>query len=112
MGFAPDGCYRSLQFIGSATLLQPRTIRAANLLMAISLSLGIANAQCPAAGADTTCGAIITVTDAGASILYTGQGPYDGFDDIGSATLLQPRTIRAANLLMAISLSLGIANAE
>jgi hypothetical protein len=81
MGFAPDGCYRSLQFIGSATLLQPRTIRAANLLMAISLSLGIANAQCPAAGADTTCGAIITVTDAGASILYTGQGPYDGFDD-------------------------------
>ena len=40
-----------------------------------------ANAQCPPTGADSVCGALITITNAGASISFSGQGPYDGFDD-------------------------------
>jgi hypothetical protein len=40
-----------------------------------------ANAQCPAFGADTTCGVVITVTDAGATATSTGQGPYDSIED-------------------------------
>jgi hypothetical protein len=40
-----------------------------------------ASAQCPAVGADSTCGAVITVTDTGATVSFTGQGPYDGNDD-------------------------------
>lgn len=48
-------------------------------LLAISGSL--ANAQCPAVGADTGCGPVITVTNTGATVSFTGQGPYDGFDD-------------------------------
>src|SRR5262245_51990898 len=38
-------------------------------------------AVCPAVGQDTDCGVIITVTDTGATISVTGQGPYDGEDD-------------------------------
>jgi hypothetical protein len=46
------------------------------------LSSRTAGAQCPAFGADTTCGTIITInTGSGAVITQTGQGPYDGFDD-------------------------------
>jgi hypothetical protein len=40
-----------------------------------------ANAQCPAFGADTTCGVVVTVTNKGATVSSTGQGPYDGIDD-------------------------------
>jgi hypothetical protein len=36
---------------------------------------------CPAIGQDTDCGVIITITDAGAQVAATGQGPYDGVDD-------------------------------
>ncbi len=36
---------------------------------------------CPAFGADTDCGVIITITDKGAVVSSTGQGPYDGEDD-------------------------------
>jgi hypothetical protein len=46
-----------------------------------SVSASFASAQCPAVGLDTGCGTIITITDTGASITYTGQGPYDGIDD-------------------------------
>ena len=42
---------------------------------------GSSLAQCPAVGHDSTCGTLITVTDSGASVSFTGQGPYDGVDD-------------------------------
>lgn len=51
------------------------------IVAAFALSIGTAYAQCPAVGADSTCGTVITITDAGASISNTGQGPYDGIDD-------------------------------
>jgi hypothetical protein len=40
-----------------------------------------AGSVCPALGDDTDCGAIITITNTGSSISFTGQGPYDGIDD-------------------------------
>ncbi len=40
-----------------------------------------ARAQCPAVGNDTGCGIIITITNQGATVSTTGQGPYDGIDD-------------------------------
>ena len=40
-----------------------------------------AHAQCPAVGADTGCGSLITVTQTGATVIQTGQGPYVGSDD-------------------------------
>lgn len=41
-----------------------------------------AHAQtCPAVGNDTDCGTIITVTDKGATVSFTGQGPFDGIED-------------------------------
>lgn len=40
-----------------------------------------AQAQCPAYGNDSTCGVVITITDAGTTVTQTGQGPYDGIDD-------------------------------
>lgn len=37
---------------------------------------------CPAFGADTTCGIIITLNASGpATVVATGQGPYDGIED-------------------------------
>jgi hypothetical protein len=44
---------------------------------------GTAHAQsvCPAVGADTNCGTIITITDAHTSVTSTGQGPYDSIED-------------------------------
>ncbi|HLJ13476.1 MAG TPA: hypothetical protein VKV15_03195 [Bryobacteraceae bacterium] len=56
------------------------------LLIMLAVSAGAAYAQtnqspCPPVGSDTTCGVIITVTDAGASVALTGQGPYDSNDD-------------------------------
>ncbi len=38
-------------------------------------------AQCPAVGDDTGCGIVITITNQGATVSMTGQGPYDGVDD-------------------------------
>jgi hypothetical protein len=40
-----------------------------------------ASAQCPAAGNDTGCGAVITITNGASTLTATGQGPYDGSDD-------------------------------
>lgn len=76
-----------------ASLLQPRTvtpllqiklaIRTAILILGVlAISGRPANAQCPAVGADTTCGTVITITNSGASVSSTGQGPYDGSHDI------------------------------
>lgn len=42
---------------------------------------GSARAQCPAVGNDTGCGILITITNQGATVSMTGQGPYDGVDD-------------------------------
>lgn len=48
----------------------------------LAISVSPANAQCPAFGADTACGVVITVTNSGATVnSSTGQGPYDGNDD-------------------------------
>jgi hypothetical protein len=40
-----------------------------------------ARGVCPAVGADTDCGIIITVTDTGATVTTTGQPPYDSIED-------------------------------
>jgi hypothetical protein len=59
-----------------------QTLGAVALVAGTFLS-GVAQAQspCPAVGADTGCGSIITVTQTGAIITNTNQGPYDGSDD-------------------------------
>src|ERR1039457_2953640 len=71
----------------------PRPVALRSWLMILSvtiISAGLANAQCPPVGADTTCGIIITVIQTGnapcppqgcASITFTGQGPYDQIED-------------------------------
>ena len=41
----------------------------------------IATAQCPAVGVNTTCAVILTITDTGATVTLTGQGPFDGIED-------------------------------
>ena len=51
------------------------------ILCIVTILSSLANGQCPAFGADTTCGTVITITDAGAFVSFTGQGPYDGSDD-------------------------------
>jgi hypothetical protein len=63
--------------------LRVRTTITSLVLMGIGLLVtpGQAIAQCPAVGQDTACGIIITVTDSGATITATGQGPYDGIED-------------------------------
>jgi len=67
---------------GRATLLLKTRARPAILMVAaLMISPGLANAQCPAFGADSGCGTIITITNTGATVTQTGQGPYDGFDD-------------------------------
>jgi hypothetical protein len=51
-------------------------------LAALTVSESFANAAtCPAFGADTDCGVIITITDTGATVSFTGQGPYDSIED-------------------------------
>ena len=80
----------------SASYLLPRTatlllktarrlkamIRPAILIMtALMISQGLAYAQCVPVGADSTCGVVITITNTGAAVSSTGQGPYDTFDD-------------------------------
>lgn len=42
---------------------------------------GASPSPCPAVGADTTCGVIITITDAGATPVATNQPPYDTIED-------------------------------
>ena len=53
------------------------------LVLAITITfVGAMSAQvCPAVGNDTDCGVIITITDSGASLSFTGQGPFDGIED-------------------------------
>ena len=46
------------------------------LLAATALLASDAHAQCPAVGADTLCGIVITITDQGSAISFTGQPPY------------------------------------
>ncbi len=59
-----------------------RLVRAAMLVLGVLVfSVAPANAQCPAFGADTTCGIVITVTNTGATVTATGQGPFDGIED-------------------------------
>lgn len=54
----------------------------AGLIAAFTMSVASANAQvCPAVGADTDCGIIITITNTGSSVSFTGQGPYDTIED-------------------------------
>lgn len=51
-------------------------------LATLAISASPANAQvCPVVGADTNCGIVITITDTGSSVSFTGQGPYDGIED-------------------------------
>jgi hypothetical protein len=49
----------------------------------VLLAAGVAQAQsvCPAVGADTDCGTIITIADNHTSVTSTGQGPYDSIED-------------------------------
>jgi hypothetical protein len=44
-------------------------------------AIAVPPAVCPAVGADTKCGVILTITDNGSTISFTGQGPYDGSED-------------------------------
>src|SRR3954469_2571578 len=64
--FSPVSCILRLTILAaSATLL--------------SLT---STAQCPPkVGNDVGCGSVITITDTGATVKQTGQGPYDGSDD-------------------------------
>lgn len=64
----------------------PLTRSALFALFIIAVSCRLANAQCPAFGADTTCGVVITITNTSsgtlqASVTLTGQGPYDSIED-------------------------------
>jgi hypothetical protein len=79
MDLVPEraACF-SLHFLKSATHLHPGLMLPAILL---TISAGITHAQCPPVGADTTCATIITVTNTGGTVTYTGQGPYDLIDD-------------------------------
>ena len=47
---------------------------------ALGSTPGAANV-CPAIGADTDCGIIVTLDPGSATLTVTGQGPYDGTDD-------------------------------
>jgi hypothetical protein len=59
-----------------------RSVARPLILMLGTLALAAnASAQCPAVGNDTGCGIIITITNQGATVSTTGQGPYDGVDD-------------------------------
>src|SRR5258708_38071 len=61
-----------------------RFVAALQILVLIALATprpAMAASVCPAVGADTDCGVIITITDKGATVTGTGQGPYDGIED-------------------------------
>jgi len=51
------------------------------ILATLAIAEGPANAQCPTVGADTGCGVVITITNTGATVSHTGQGPYDQIED-------------------------------
>ena len=63
------------------TFRPPASILALFIAFLLALSGRLAQAQCPAVNDDTTCGTIITITNTGSSVAFTGQGPYDGNDD-------------------------------
>ena len=46
-----------------------------------AITRAIGGPICPAVGADTDCGIIITITNTGSTITFTGQGPYDTIED-------------------------------
>ena len=63
-------------------------MRGLKVLSKTALILGLlvisgrtASAQCPAVGQSSTCGVVITVTNTGATVSFTGQPPYDGIED-------------------------------
>src|SRR5437879_6428000 len=78
------------------------------ILAALVISEGPANAQCPAVGADTGCGTVITITDTGAKVSHTGQGPYDNIEDTlvgminNSSQPIHAMQLRSAFLIFAL----------
>ena len=70
--------------------LMSRIVRISTAILLVPVALATlghpaaataAIAVCPAVGADSTCGTVITITRTGATVTATGQGPYDGIDD-------------------------------
>lgn len=63
-----------------------KSVRASSVAV-LGLIAGLASSGaalagvCPAVGADSDCGVIITVTDSSTTVSFTGQGPYDGIED-------------------------------
>lgn len=62
---------------GSSLPVVARAVRASFILTEALLCAAPIAAQCPAIGNDTTCGFVITVTDAGVAISATGQPTYN-----------------------------------
>src|SRR5437899_3239596 len=94
MGFAtPRGTSRLLSpLLRTVTLLFQPTIWPAILILAILvISPERANAQCPAVGADTNCGVVLTILDIGSGrgtcsatncvTISNNQGPFDTIED-------------------------------
>jgi hypothetical protein len=75
----------------AATLLQQAVRSTILILTALAISQGFADAQCPAVGADSACGVVLTILDIGTGrgacsprnciTISNNQGPYDGSDD-------------------------------
>jgi hypothetical protein len=89
MGFAYSA---SSTFSKTVRLLSQTPITLAILVLAVfTISEDVANAQCPAVGADTNCGVVLTILDIGTGkgicsaknciSISNNQGPYDGIDD-------------------------------
>jgi hypothetical protein len=68
---------------GGIVMTRVRVLSAILILGGLGISGPFANAQgvCPPVGQDNNCATIITITDTGASISTTGQGPFDGIED-------------------------------
>ena len=64
-----------------------RQYRYAGMMLAVGTVFGMAGTTpalatvCPAIGADTDCGIIITLNPVGATVVATGQPPYDNIED-------------------------------
>lgn len=79
-------------FAKSSNVLSQTWTRLTVLLLAIFvISVGVATAQCPAVGADTDCGVVLTILDIGAGrgtcsaanciSISNNQGPFDEIED-------------------------------
>lgn len=82
----------SSTFAKTISLLSRTPIRLAILILAVvAISEGVANAQCPAVGADTNCGVVLTILDIGQGrgtcsaqncvSISNNQGPFDEIED-------------------------------